>query len=194
MTDISAITIGPGSEVTLFFTLSLPDGTVADCTDENEPITFTMGDGSLIEGLEMMLYGLKAGDKQCLSIEPIDAFGYPDEESIHIMPREEFDESFKLEEGLIIEFETPSGEGIPGTIKEISDKEVTVDFNHPCAGFVVTFDVEIVKITPSKAHLEAIANGDFIQAEVINDSGESVIDEPEMAETELSDSNSRDKH
>lgn len=169
MTDISAITIGPGSEVTMNFTLSLPDGTVADCTDENEPLTFTMGDGSLIDGLEMMLYGLKEGDKQCLSIDPIEAFGYPDEESIHIMPREEFDESFNLEEGLIIEFETPSGDGVPGTIKAITDKEVTVDFNHPCAGFVVTFDVEIIKIKPSQAHLDAIANGDFIQAEIISD-------------------------
>jgi len=168
MTELSAITIGPGSEVSLYFTLSLPDGTVADCTEENEPLTFTMGDGSLIEGLEMMLYGLKEGDKQCLSIDPVDAFGFTDEESIHIMPREEFDDSFNLEEGLIIEFETPSGEAIPGTIKKIEADEVTVDFNHPCAGFVVTFDVDIVKISPSQAQLDAIANGDYVQEEVIN--------------------------
>lgn len=172
MTDISAITIGPGSEVSMYFTLSLPDGTVADCSDENEPLIFTMGDGSLIEGLEMMLYGLKEGDKQCLSIDPIEAFGYPDEESIHVMPREEFDESFKLEEGLIIEFETPSGDGVPGTIKSLTDKDVTVDFNHPCAGFVVTFDVEIVKIKPSQAHLDAIANGDFVQEEILADNSD----------------------
>lgn len=169
MTDISAITIGPGSEVSMYFTLSLPDGTVADCTDENEPLTFTMGDGSLIDGLEMMLYGLKEGDKQCLSIEPIDAFGFSDVDSIHTMPREEFDESFNLEEGLIIEFETPSGDAVPGTIKEISDKDVTVDFNHPCAGFVVTFDVEILKIKPSQEHLNAIANGDLIQQDITED-------------------------
>ena len=169
MTDISAITIGPGSEVSMFFTLSLPDGTVADCTDANEPLTFTMGDGSLIEGLEMMLYGLKKGDTQCLSIDPIDAFGYPDEDNIHVMPREEFDESFNLEEGLIIEFETPSGDAVPGTIKKVEDTEVTVDFNHPCAGFVVTFDVNIVDIKPSQAHLDAIASGDFIQAEIVTE-------------------------
>ena len=169
MTELSAITIGPGSEVSMYFTLSLPDGTVADCTDENEPLTFVMGDGSLIEGLEMMLYGLKEGDKQCLSADPVDAFGYPDEESIHVMPREEFDDSFQLEEGVIIEFQTPSGEALPGTLKKITDNEVTVDFNHPCAGFVITFDVEIVKITPSQAQLDAIASGDFVQAEIITE-------------------------
>ena len=167
MTEISAITIGPGSEVSMFFTLSLPDGTIADCTDEGVPLNFTMGDGSLIEGLEMMLYGLKEGDKQCLSIEPIDAFGFPDEESIHVMPREEFDDSFNLEKGLIIEFQTPSGDAVPGTVKEITDTEVTVDFNHPCAGYEVTFDVEILKIKPSQAQLDAIANGDFVLEDIV---------------------------
>ncbi len=169
MTEISTITICPGSEVTMNFTLSLPDGTVADCTDENEPMTFTMGDGTLIEGLEMMLYGLKEGAKQCLSLAPVNAFGFPDEESIHMMPREEFDSSFKLEEGVIIEFTTPSGEAVPGTIKEITATEVKVDFNHPCAGFVVTFDVEILKIKPGQAQLDAIASGDFIQADIGED-------------------------
>jgi len=171
MTDLSAMTIGPGSEVSMYFTLSLPDGTIADCTDEGVPIIFTMGDGSLIEGLEMMLYGLKEGDKQCLSIDPVDAFGFPDEDNIHVMPRTDFDESFNLEEGVIIEFQTPSGEAVPGTIKQLTDKDVTVDFNHPCAGMTVTFDVEILKIKPSQAQLDAIANGDFIQAEVVDESG-----------------------
>jgi len=168
MTKISTITICPSSEVTMNFTLSLPDGTVADCTDKDSPMTFTMGDGTLIDGLEMMLYGLKEGDKQCLSVDPVDAFGFPDEDNIHMMPREEFDSSFKLEEGLIIEFETPSGDTVPGTLKEINEIEVKVDFNHPCAGFVVTFDVEILKIKASQVQLDAIANGDFVQAELVN--------------------------
>lgn len=187
MTDICPITICPGSEVSMYFTLSLPDGTIADCTDENVPFTFTMGDGSMVEGLEMMLYGLKEGDKQCLSIEPIDAFGYPDEENIHVMPREEFDDSFKLDEGVIIEFQTPSGEAIPGTIKKVTDSEVTVDFNHPCAGFVVTFDVEIVKITASQAQLDAIASGDFIQevvGEADTDKGYSGDSDSSLSETD----------
>ncbi|MFO7602734.1 MAG: FKBP-type peptidyl-prolyl cis-trans isomerase [Gammaproteobacteria bacterium] len=45
MADIEALTIGPGSQVTMHFTLSLTDGTVADSTEEGEPMTFTMGDG-----------------------------------------------------------------------------------------------------------------------------------------------------
>lgn len=146
--DIEALTIGPGCEVLMHFTLSLTDGTVADSTREGEPLRFVMGDGTLIEGLELVLYGLKQGEHQCLAIDPRDAFGFPDEENIHSMPRSEFPAEMQLETGLIIGFTTPSGEEVPGAIQEIRDEEVVVDFNHPLAGNEIIFDVEILEIKP----------------------------------------------
>jgi len=146
--DIEALTIGPGSEVLMHFTLSLADGTVADSTDEDAPLRFVMGDGTLIEGLELVLYGLKPGDRQCLSIDPRDAFGFPDEENIHTMPRSEFPADMQLEAGLIISFTTPSGEEVPGGIQALKEDEVVVDFNHPLAGHEIIFDVEILEIKP----------------------------------------------
>lgn len=148
MADIKALTIGPGCEVAMHFSLTLEDGTVADSTIDHDPVRFIMGDGSLIEGLELALYGLKVGDKQVLSIEPREAFGFPDEESIHEMSRSEFPEDMNIEEGMIIEFDTPSGERVPGALKSIKGDTVIVDFNHPLAGHEITFDVEILEINP----------------------------------------------
>ena len=62
MGDVEVLTIGADCEVTMHFTLALEDGTTADATVDGEPMTFNMGDGTMIEGLEMVLYGLKAGD------------------------------------------------------------------------------------------------------------------------------------
>jgi FKBP-type peptidyl-prolyl cis-trans isomerase SlpA len=146
--DIEALTIGPGSEVLMHFSLSLADGTVADSTREGEPLRFVMGDGTLIEGLELVLYGLKKGDRQCLSIEPRDTFGFPDKDNIHTMPRSEFPTDMQLEVGMIIGFSTPSGEEVPGAIQEIKEDEIVVDFNHPLAGHEVIFDVEILEVKP----------------------------------------------
>jgi len=146
--DIEALTIGPGSEVLMHFTLSLADGTVADSTRDGEPLRFVMGDGTLIEGLELVLYGLKVGDRQCLSIGPRDAFGFPDKENIHTMPRDEFPAEMQLEAGMIVGFTTPSGEEVPGAIQEVNGDEVVVDFNHPLAGHEVIFDVEILEVKP----------------------------------------------
>jgi FKBP-type peptidyl-prolyl cis-trans isomerase SlpA len=150
MGEIDVLTIGHGCEVTMHFTLTLEDGTVADASIDGEPMVFNIGDGTLIEGLEMVLYGLKVGEKQSLSIEPRDTFGFPDEDSIHTLPRSDFSDELKIEEGMIIGFSTPSGDEIPGAIMEIKDDEVKVDFNHPLAGHEVVFSVEIVDIKPGQ--------------------------------------------
>ncbi len=153
--DVEALTIGPGCEVTLHFTLTLADGTVADSSREGEPLTFTMGDGSLIEGLELALYGLKAGDRQVVTLDPREAFGFPDPDNVHRLPRSEFPADMAPEEGQIVAFSTPSGEEIPGAIMEVNENEVTVDFNHPLAGHEIVFDVEILAISPAKTGGEA---------------------------------------
>lgn len=154
MADIEALTIGPGCEVTMHFRLSLQDGTVADETAEGEPLSFSMGDGTLIQGLELALYGMKVGEKQSLSIDPREAFGFPEDENVHSMPRSEFNADMKIEPGMIIAFSTPAGQEVPGTVKEVTDDTVQVDFNHPLAGFEVTFDVEILDIKPGKDNSE----------------------------------------
>ena len=142
--------IGPGSKVCMHFSITLEDGTVAETTrDDNEPLDFVMGDGTVIEGLELALYGLKAGDKQTLTIEPKLSFGYHDPGNVHTMPRSEFPEDMHLNKGVIIEFNTPAGDEVPGTIVEVGDNEVEVDFNHPLAGHEITFEVEILSVEPA---------------------------------------------
>ena len=139
-------TIQPGSEVVMHFSITLEDGTVADSTEGEEPLQFVMGDQTLIEGLELALYGLKVGDKQSLIIEPENAYGYPDPENIHAMQRDDFPDEMEIKKGVIVGFATPAGDEFPGTVTEIDETQVTVDFNHPIAGHEIVFDVEILGI------------------------------------------------
>ncbi len=148
MGDVEQITIGPGTVVTMHFKVTLKDGMVADASEAGQPMTFTMGDGSLISGLEMSITGLKVGDKQSVEIDPLNAFGYSDPDNIHHLPRNEFAEDLPVDPGTIISFSTPSGDEIPGMIKEVAEETVTVDFNHPLAGHDIIFDVDIVDIRP----------------------------------------------
>ncbi len=148
MADIEQITIGPGTQVTMHFTLTMKGGPVADASEPDEPMTFTMGDGSLINGLEMAIMGMKMGDKNSVELDPLNAFGFSDPDNIHYLPREEFSKDLPVDPGTIISFSTPSGDEVPGTIKEVKDDVVTVDFNHPLAGHDVIFEVDIVDIKP----------------------------------------------
>jgi len=137
------------SRVTLHLSLTLEDGTVAESTSGEEPLTFTMGDGTLVHGLELALYGLVPGDVQRLELYPEQAFGLRDPANIHTMSRSDFDTGIELEEGVIVGFETPEGEELAGAILAIDEDTVNVDFNHPMAGHTIIFDVEIIEVVPA---------------------------------------------
>jgi FKBP-type peptidyl-prolyl cis-trans isomerase SlpA len=110
-----------------------------------------MGDGSLVHGLELGLYGLKPGDTQRLRLDPEQAYGLRDPQQVHRLPRERFPDEIPPEPGLIIGFATPDGQEIPGAVLSVSDDSVEVDFNHPLAGHAITFDVEIIDVVPAEA-------------------------------------------
>ncbi|MGS0639965.1 FKBP-type peptidyl-prolyl cis-trans isomerase, partial [Citrobacter sp. VF227] len=64
------------SAVLVHFTLKLADGSTAESTRNNgKPALFRLGAGSLSEGLEQHLLGLKEGDKTTFALEPDAAFG-----------------------------------------------------------------------------------------------------------------------
>ncbi len=144
MTDLR---INHDTQVTLHFTLKLPNGDVVDTTLDKQPATFKVGDGSLLPGFEQALFGLQAGDKRSFEIEPERGFGPGNPQNVQSIARDQFDE-MELEEGLLVIFQDAAGGELPGVVKTIHEKVVEVDFNHPLAGKVITFDVEIVAVAP----------------------------------------------
>jgi len=141
--------ISLNSIVTLHHKLGLTDGSVLEDTFDGEPLTYHLGSGELAEGLELSLIDLEEGDEQTLDIGPDLAFGFPVDDMIHSLPRNEFNPDLELQPGLIIEFSTPTGETVPGTILEFDDASVKVDFNHPLAGQTIRYSVKIVAIEDS---------------------------------------------
>ena len=137
--------IGPDREVTLHFALKLENGDVVDSTFDKQPATFKVGDGNLLPGFEVALYGFKAGDKRSLQIEPENAFGQPNPQNVQVMPRGQF-QDMELSEGLLIIFNDAANAELPGVVKAFDEQQVTIDFNHPLAGKRLSFDVEIIEV------------------------------------------------
>lgn len=140
--------IGQGSTVTLHFSLKFENGEVVDSNFEKDPATFTIGDGSLLPGFERVLFGLKDSDKRTFEIPPEQGFGTPNEQNVQIMPRSQFD-SMELDSGVLVIFKDAAGGEMPGVVKAFNDQQVTIDFNHPLAGKVIVFDVEIIQVKNS---------------------------------------------
>lgn len=144
---MTELRIGPDREVTLHFAIKLDSGDVVDSTFDRRPATFRVGDGNLLPGFELALYGLKTGDKRALPIAPEQGFGRPNPQNMQVIPRSQF-EGMELSEGLLVIFNDAASSEMPGIVKSFDDKQVTVDFNHPLAGRALTFEVEILEVKP----------------------------------------------
>ena len=59
--------VGPGTRVTLHFTLSLISGELVDGTSD-KPAQFDVGDGSLLPGFARAMFGMKSRDRGELAI------------------------------------------------------------------------------------------------------------------------------
>ena len=141
--------IGQNSQVTLHFALKFENGDVVDSNFDKAPATFTVGDSSLLPGFERSLFGLKGGDERSFQIPPEQGFGTPNEQNVQVMPRSDFASDMELDYGVLVIFKDAAGGEMPGVIKDFNDQQVTVDFNHPLAGKVITFDVKIITVQNS---------------------------------------------
>lgn len=141
--------IAQGSQVALHFEVSLENGTVIDSTFERpEPVSLTIGDGSLLEGFEKVLMNLTAGDTRTAHLSPDEAFGQWNENNVQRFTKTDFAMTNEPEVGMMIEFEDKSKTTLVGVVSEVNDNTIAVDFNHPLAGQNVLFKVQIFKVIP----------------------------------------------
>jgi FKBP-type peptidyl-prolyl cis-trans isomerase SlpA len=84
-----------------------------------QPVSFTVGDGNLLEGFEKAIFGLKAGDKRSILIEAKNGFGEWQEGNVQRFDRNLF--SDELVVGLVVSFEDKSKAQLAGVVKELTD-------------------------------------------------------------------------
>lgn len=150
MTDMS---IGPGCEVTLHFSLALADGTLIDSNFDGAPATFTLGDGNLLPGFEQVLIGLDVGASATFSLPPDQAFGQFNPDNAQRIARRLFAAEPPLVPGLVVSFADANGAETPGVVIGIDGDQVEVDFNHPLAGRTILFEVRILGVRARRIEL-----------------------------------------
>ena len=136
--------IKKGSKVKFDYTLTV-DGKVQDTSAHRGPLEYTHGAGQIIQGLEEVLEQMNVGDKKTVEIKAEKAYGPVLQEAIKRVPKEAILNSENLKVGDMVGASN-AGHTFRAVVKEISDKEITLDFNHPLAGKDLTFDVEIKEI------------------------------------------------
>ena len=121
-------------------------------TEEAE--SYLHGAEEIVPGLERALEGKEAGETVRVTLEPADAFGEYDPEGLVGVPRDELPPDAELVKGDVIgvALQPEDGEEVDGEtelemmVVEVRDDEVVLDANHPLAGAVITFQVEVVSV------------------------------------------------
>ena len=112
----------------------------------DEPLEYLHGAENIVPGLEAALEGKTVGDKVHVTVPPEEAYGEYDDDEIDEFDLEEIPGGENLEEGMIVEVEDEDGFVYIGTVMEVVDGAVVVDFNPPLAGKTLTFDVEVLSL------------------------------------------------
>lgn len=138
--------IKKNSVVSLAYVLTGQDGKELDRGTKDDPFVYIHGGGQIIRGLESALEGEKVGTKKTVVVQPKDGYGEMKSGLRLTLKKEMFPKDFPMDPG--VQFEADLGEGKSGmfTIIEVKGADVHVDGNHPLAGQVLTFNVEILDV------------------------------------------------
>lgn len=142
------------SLVLMHYSIQLSNGNVIESSFDDEPAEITMGNNDVTDGMELAIFGLKEGDTQTLTLTAEQGFGLRDEDNIHTMPLSDFPEELPPEVGTSYSFESPEGDDIPGTVVDLKQDSVEIDFNHPLAGQEIIFTVNILGVNNAHAEIE----------------------------------------
>ncbi len=134
-----------GDTVSVNYRGFLDNGSDFDSSYGKEPIEFTLGDGQLIPGFEIAVYGMRIGEKKTIHIHPAEAYGDHLPELVKVVDRQYMPAQLDIQVGQQLQI----GEGEEMaivTIAEVTENEVKLDANHPLAGQPLNFEIELVNI------------------------------------------------
>ncbi|MDD3621042.1 MAG: peptidylprolyl isomerase [Methanofollis sp.] len=136
-----------GSTVTLHYTGTLEDGRVFGTTAGDAPLVLTIGEGKYLQAFEEELLGMVPGEKKSFTIDPEAAYGQWREGLVAEVPRSVFGEGPPPEPGASFLAELSEGEKVPVRVAAVTENTVVIDANHPLAGEVLCFEVEVVSVS-----------------------------------------------
>jgi FKBP-type peptidyl-prolyl cis-trans isomerase SlyD len=122
-----------------------------------DPIEYIHGHDQVIPGFENKVAGMKVGGMSIFLVKPQDAYGYREEDATIVIPKTEYPADLPQVLGMELQMINEDGEELPAWLTDISDDEITIDFNHPLAGKILEFEVEILGLRP--ATQDEIENG-----------------------------------
>jgi len=130
--------------MTVKYTVRNEDGDVVDASEEGNPLILRTGTDELIKGFEDAVKDLKAGEETDFTVSGKEGYGERDEKLVMKLPLDRFPSEHKPQKGMFYSVRTDDDKS-PSQFRvlEVEDDHCIGDFNHPLAGHVLKFHVEV---------------------------------------------------
>lgn len=130
------------------------DGKHVDSSKEGEPLEYIHGNHMMIPGFEAALEGREEGDRFEFDVAPEQGYGTFNPKLRFPIPKKAFEVEGVLREdllvpGTVVPMYNSEGHVVQGTVAEVGEDSVVMDFNHQLAGKTLHFTVEVVSVRES---------------------------------------------
>ena len=142
--------IGTNKVVALSYTLEV-DGDVMETVKADKPMEFIFGTGYLLPKFEENVINKEVGESFDFKLSAKEGYGEENPDAIVELPKDMFMVDGNIEEGLltvgnVLPMQDSDGNRLQGSIDEIKDEVVVMNFNHPLAGADLHFTGTVVAV------------------------------------------------
>lgn len=145
--------ISPNKSAKLSYTLTLADDEkLIEKVSADQPADLKFGIGQLLPAFEVALNGYTKDQEFDFIIKAEDAYGPADPYAIFDIPKDTFDVDGKTDDkmlqiGNVIPMTDNEGNKHMGTIINVLEEVVTMDFNHQLAGKDLHFKGKVIEVS-----------------------------------------------
>jgi len=127
------------------------EGKVFDKTTPEAPLDYIQGEHMLLKDFEEALLGKEPGDKFDITLSAEQGYGEVDPSRKVSLPKSAFEIDGVIHEellvvGRVIPMLNAASQVVNGTVAEVHEEDVIMDFNHPLAGKELHFTGEIISV------------------------------------------------
>ncbi len=135
-----------GDTVRVHYEGRLDDGTVFASSIDGDPAEVTIGARMVIPAFEEAIIGMGLGETKTVRIPEGAAFGPRRQELVRTINREGLPAGLEPEVGQRLGAIDAEGRSIHAIVRDVSERAVTIDANHPFAGKDLNFEIQLVEI------------------------------------------------
>lgn len=154
---INKMKISTNKFVALSYDLTVGEGEERELMEKataETPLEFIFGTDSMLQAFEKNIDGLAGGDSFDFTLTPEEAYGEYDDDHVVDLPRNIFEQDGVLNEEVIFEGNTvpmmdTNGNRLNGSVVEVKEDVIKMDFNHPLAGETLNFSGKVLTVRES---------------------------------------------